>query len=478
MSDLEHLMWRLDRDPLLTPSIANLSILDRQPDVDVLKRRLVAATAEVPRLRQHVVDSPGKLAPPVWRADPEFGIDAHLVVRHLPAADRGFAAVERIAGELASRPFDQARPPWLFTLLGPMDDGRWAMVQQMHHSIADGEGSLKMSLAFMDFERHPEGDTKASHTGRRTRTPKQASPKVPSDQGQAVEEASAGVGQWLADATAALGYTAQRGAATITKLVTDTAERLKHPGELTALGGEIAGIVTSLGKQIRSIEHRSSPIWRQRSEVRNFAAAQVPFASLKDASRRLDVTINDLFVAAAVNACSTYHRRRDADLPRLNVSIPVSTRHGRPGGNLFAPTISEIEIVDHGGTAQLPVVATQMSAVKSDRSIGMIEPLAGTVNLLPMPLVLQAGRWVTSHVDLVCSNIRAAPFAAYIAGAKVEANYPIGPLSGSAVNITMMTYDGSANIGVHCDSAAVPDAHEIGRLLVGELEGFVAAPGL
>lgn len=462
MSDLEHLMWRLDRDPLLTPSIANLSVLDGEPDVEALRRRLEGATEVVPRLRQHVVDSPGNLAPPVWRADPEFDIDDHLAVRTLAPNESTFEAVERIAGELASRPFDQERPPWLFTLLGPMRDGRWAMVQQMHHSIADGEGSLKMSLAFMDFERHPAPAEPTASSG-------DAATAVPEP------DLGAGAGRWLADAASAIGYTAQRSASTITKLVADTADRLRNPGDLTAIGTEIASIVSSLGKQIRSVEHQASPLWRDRSSVRTFASARVPFTELKDRSRELDATINDLFVTACVNACNTYHRQHGAGLARLNVSVPVSTRHGRPGGNLFAPTISEVNVVPEGGLAQLPTVTTGMAEVKADRSINMIEPLAGTVNLLPMPLVLQAGRWVTSHVDLVCSNIRAAPFAAYIAGARVEANYPIGPLSGSAVNITMMTYDGWANVGVHCDRAAVPDAHVLAAILVDEFAQIIGS---
>ena len=49
-------MWVLDSDPRLASAFANLTILDRAPDRDELRTRMLAATAVVPRLRQKVVD--------------------------------------------------------------------------------------------------------------------------------------------------------------------------------------------------------------------------------------------------------------------------------------------------------------------------------------------------------------------------------------------------------------------------------------
>ena len=53
--------------------------------------------------------------------------------------------------------------------------------------------------------------------------------------------------------------------------------------------------------------------------------------------------------------------------------------------------------------------------------------------------------------------MRAAPFDLYIAGALVEATYPLGPLANTAFNITMMSYRGELNMGVHIDTGAVTE---------------------
>ena len=53
--------------------------------------------------------------------------------------------------------------------------------------------------------------------------------------------------------------------------------------------------------------------------------------------------------------------------------------------------------------------------------------------------------------------MRGAPFDLYIAGARIEANYPMGPLAGTAFNLTLLCYRGSLDMGLNIDPAAVED---------------------
>ena len=69
MSDVEALMWNLEKDPSLASSFANVTILDRRPDVDRLRYRLAKAMDVVPRLRHRVAPGLGRLAPPEWQED-------------------------------------------------------------------------------------------------------------------------------------------------------------------------------------------------------------------------------------------------------------------------------------------------------------------------------------------------------------------------------------------------------------------------
>jgi diacylglycerol O-acyltransferase / wax synthase len=60
-------------------------------------------------------------------------------------------------------------------------------------------------------------------------------------------------------------------------------------------------------------------------------------------------------------------------------------------------------------------------------------------------------------IDVVTSNVPGAPFPIYLAGARVEANYGFGPLSGAATNVTLLSYVDEVHLAISTDPAAVPD---------------------
>ena len=60
-------------------------------------------------------------------------------------------------------------------------------------------------------------------------------------------------------------------------------------------------------------------------------------------------------------------------------------------------------------------------------------------------------------VDFLASNVPGVPMPMWLVGRKVQRFFPFGPTAGSAVNVTLMSYDGTCCIGVNSDAAAVPD---------------------
>ena len=64
---------------------------------------------------------------------------------------------------------------------------------------------------------------------------------------------------------------------------------------------------------------------------------------------------------------------------------------------------------------------------------------------------------LTATVDFTTSNVRGAPFPLYIAGAEILGNHPIGPLAGTAWNLTTMSVNGNLDMGLHIDSGAVAE---------------------
>jgi len=60
-------------------------------------------------------------------------------------------------------------------------------------------------------------------------------------------------------------------------------------------------------------------------------------------------------------------------------------------------------------------------------------------------------------MDFVTSNVPGAPIPVYLGGAAVEANYALGPLSGAAINVTLLSHLDQVFVGINSDPAAVPD---------------------
>ena len=74
---------------------------------------------------------------------------------------------------------------------------------------------------------------------------------------------------------------------------------------------------------------------------------------------------------------------------------------------------------------------------------------------LPTSVLTRIARTQSQSIDFATSNVRSGGIPLYIAGALITENYPVGPLGGVAFNATLLSYNGSLDIGVHIDSAAV-----------------------
>ncbi len=140
------------------------------------------------------------------------------------------------------------------------------------------------------------------------------------------------------------------------------------------------------------------------------------------------------------------------------MAMPVSTRRDRSaGGNSFVPTRVLVPTGDLDPVTRFGLVHEALGRTKGEPAIGLVAGLAGVANLLPTSVLVRVARQQAETVDFATSNLRAAPFDLFIAGARIEGTYPIGPLAGSAFNLTLMSYRGVLNMGLHVDTGMVSD---------------------
>jgi diacylglycerol O-acyltransferase len=445
MSDVEALMWGLETDPHLSSNFAVLTFYDTAPEPERLRRRMWRTSRVVPRLRRRVVAGLGPLANPAWEEDADFDLDRHLRTVSLPTGATD-ADARALAAQLAAEPFDREHPLWQFTVIEGLPDGRAAMVQKMHHTITDGEGGIRMSVEFIDLTRDaPEPP------------PIDDGPPAP-DRSWPIVRLAAGVLEALGDAT-------RHNVATARNLVGGAVDLTLHPAHLAsavaALPADAAATTRSLVRQLGVVEPHRSPIWNGRSLDRRLETFEVSLAEAKTAAHALGGSVNDLFVAAAAGGAGAYHRRAGSDVAELRMSMPVSTRTERgTAGNSFTPTRVLVP-VEADPRRRFAEIHGRLSITKTERAASLATSLAGLVNLLPHAAVIRLARQQVMTVDFATSNVRAAPFDLYMAGARMTANFPLGPVAGTAWNLTTMSYRGQLDCGLHVDPAAVVDPEQL-----------------
>ena len=103
---------------------------------------------------------------------------------------------------------------------------------------------------------------------------------------------------------------------------------------------------------------------------------------------------------------------------------------------------------------------------------------AAAARLLPASALVGIAGRTAGAIDFVCSNVRAAPFDLFMAGAHLEGNYPLGPLLNTSFNLTTMSYRGWLFLGLLADRAAVPDPDGLLAALDRAYDEVLAAGGV
>ncbi len=446
MTDVEALMWNLEKDPHLSASIANITVLDRPPDPARLRARLAAATDVVGRLRQRVVPALARLAPPEWRDDPDFDLDYHLswVSVARPGTQRQLLD---LASTIVNRPFDRTRPLWEFVVVEGLEGGRAAMVQKLHHSITDGVGGVRMSEQFIDLTRDA------------------AEPMAPPR--PVVAPTSRALAATTLDT---LTHNLRRTAGVTQRAVGGAAAALADPRRVLAAGAGGLELARSALRQLAVTDRARSPLWVDRSLRRHIEVLQVPFDDARAAAKALGGSLNDLLVTAAAGAAGTCHRRAGAAVDELRMAMPVNTRTDRSaGGNSFTPSRVLVPAGIEDPAERFAAIRDRLAVTRTERVLGAADGLAVLANLLPTSVAVRLARQQVETVDFTTSNVRGAPFPLYIAGARMLANHPVGPTGGTAWNLTLMSYDGSLDLGLNVDAGAVEDPVALRAALESEL---------
>lgn len=432
MSDSDALMWSIEKDPLLRSTIVAVTLLDRAPDRARLIERIDRSSRMIPRLRQHAVQSAFSVAPPKWVFDPNFDLNYHLRFLSFDGTATTRDVLD-LAAPIGMQGFDRARPLWEFYVVEGLEGGRAAMIQKVHHSVTDGVGGVEIALTMLDLERDPAHDLGPM-------------PEAPVPQRFSATHL-------LQDGFA---HEVRRQRGIVSRLAGEVVKAAQNP---TQTVGVATDMVASLARMLAPAFEPLSPLMTGRSLSARYEHLTVPLHDLKAAAKTAGGKLNDAFVGAVAGGLRSYHARHGVEIDSLRMGMPISIRtaDAAAGGNQFVPARFAVPTNIADPVERMATIRELVSTQRAEPALGFVEPMAGILTRIPSRMTTQLFGSMLKGVDFTTSNVPGAPMDVYLAGARVEAQFPYGPTSGAALNITLMSGPDDVFIGVNTDPAAVPD---------------------
>lgn len=397
---------------------------------------------------------PFDMTNPVWVEDDDIDLDYH--VRHITLPKPGTnRQLQQYVARLHSTLIDRSRPMWEFFIIDGLKSGQVALYTKVHHAGIDGQAGVALGKAIFDLEA----------TGRVVKPPR-ARPR------------SSGYQLGMAElATAALRNTAQQ----YVKLFK------MAPAIARALGG-LAKPDEKAAEKDAATAPKKFNLFAPRTSLnvsitnqRTFAGRTIPLAETKHIAKHFGVSLNDVVMATVAGALRHYLADNN-ELPAkpLVAGVPVSLREaGDDTANNQASMILVSLATDITDPVQrLKAINASSNASKSTMNrfkamilddfptfaapwlvsgIASMVGRSGLVNLLP------------PAANVAISNVAGAPFPMYFAGALVTSYYPVSIAShGTALNVTVQSYNGRMDYGLIACRRAVPDITEIGDYMLAE----------
>jgi len=207
---------------------------------------------------------------------------------------------------------------------------------------------------------------------------------------------------------------------------------------------------------------RRSLSWR-------FQAFDVSFPDLRAAAKAAHASLNDAFLAALLGAFRLYHAKFDMPIETMPIAIPISVRKpdDPEGGNKFTGARFAAPVGVADPTERMKRMGELVRDARNEPALDGMSLVAPLLARLPAPLIGQLGGSLTKSNDLQASNVPGFQEEMYMAGAKIERVYGLGPLPGCATMITLITHGTTGCVGVNLDPAAVTDPELFAECILG-----------
>jgi diacylglycerol O-acyltransferase len=433
LSPLDYLMHRGEAHPATRSAFLGVELLDQPADWGRLREAMDRASRVVIRMRQKVVVPPLPTTPPRWVVDPDFDLDYHLRRIALPAPGTLRQLLDLAEVTLAS-PLDTSRPLWEAVYVEGLegDSGvRAALLSKFSHAITDGLGGIALFEQVYDTERDPAP---------------RPMPPVPIPRDVTGTDLLRDSLRRLPSAAVATGVRLLGRAA-------GEAERLVRAPVPTV--AEVVGFASSARRVLGSPAVPPSPLLRRRSLVSRVQVLEVPLADLRAAAKAAEGSVNDAYLAALSGGLGRYHEALGVPVAELSLTLPVSLRTaGDPAaGNRITGVTIAAPVGEPDPVERIRLVREQVIARRGEPALDVLDRIAPVLSLLPDATLESITARITPP-DIQASNVPGYSQETFLAGARVDRQYGIGPLPRVAMMAVLISRAGICTVTCRYDTAS------------------------
>jgi len=393
--------------------------------------------------RQKVVEVPFNLDHPYWVEDKDFDLEYH--VRHIRLPEPGdWRQLCIQVARLHSRPLDFTKPLWEFTVVEGLDaieglpKGSFAIVTKIHHACIDGMSGVDMIEAIHDLEPYPED------------VPRPATP-----------------------------WAGEREPNPLELILRAQFNNFTQPYRFAEV---LARTVPALGRLGRGLAQHKLESPQMNPPRTRFNRAVTAHRVVE--GRRFDLaevraiknvvagaTVNDVILTVCGGALRKYlqakHELPDAPLIAMApISVRSTNEKGELGNRVAAMTVAlgthiddpleRLQAVNHSARSSKAVTNAVGAKLMTDYS----QFIPSTTAALAARLYVQWGLGERLNIPFNCviTNVPGPQFPLYSSGAKLLAQYGLGPIfDGMGLIFPVVSYNGKIFVSVTSCREMLPD---------------------
>jgi hypothetical protein len=187
---------------------------------------------------------------------------------------------------------------------------------------------------------------------------------------------------------------------------------------------------------------------------------------LRTAAKSVGASVNDAYLAALCGGLGRYHEVLGVPVDAIPLALPVSLRGADDpaSGNRFAGVTIAAPVGEQDPVERMRLVRKQVIARRGEPALDVIARLAPALALLPDEALHEVVDRIPPP-DVQASNVPGYAQETFLAGARVDRQYGLGPLPRVAMMAILVSRAGTCTVAVRYDTASFTAADQLEKCL-------------